>query len=107
MQQTSDLDSTILRLLGQLKGCVARLAGHYCPSQYCGCSSVGRAPPCQGGRREFEPRHPLQPSVETQCKATAGARAPSVIEERRAQAVFSLALSNNVSLAKIRTTSLG
>src|SRR5439155_10955200 len=44
---------------GQLKGCVAHLAGHYCPSQNCGCSSVGRAPPCQGGRREFEPRHPL------------------------------------------------
>ena len=61
MQQTSDLDSTILRLPEQLKGCVGRLAGHYCPSQNCGCSSVGRAPPCQGGRREFEPRHPLQP----------------------------------------------
>jgi ribosomal protein L11 methyltransferase len=61
MQQTSDLDSTILRLPEQLKGCVAQLAGHYCPSQNCGCSSVGRAPPCQGGRREFEPRHPLQP----------------------------------------------
>ena len=59
MQQTSDLDSTILRLPEQLKGCVAQLAGHYCPSQNCGCSSVGRAPPCQGGRREFEPRHPL------------------------------------------------
>ena len=63
MQQTSDLDSTILRLPEQLKGCVAQLAGHYCPSQNCGCSSVGRAPPCQGGRREFEPRHPLQPSL--------------------------------------------
>src|SRR5205823_1004827 len=63
MQQTSDLDSTILRLLGQLKGCVAPLAGHYCPSQNCGCSSVGRAPPCQGGRREFEPRHPLLTSL--------------------------------------------
>src|SRR6478672_9731049 len=62
MQQTSHLDSRILGLLEQLKGRVARLAGHYCPSQNCGCSSVGRAPPCQGGRREFEPRHPLQPS---------------------------------------------
>src|SRR4029077_7797113 len=59
MQQRSDLDSTILSIRRQLKGCVARLAGHYCPSQNCGCSSVGRAPPCQGGRREFEPRHPL------------------------------------------------
>ena len=26
----------------------------------CGCSSSGRAPPCQGGGSEFEPRHPLQ-----------------------------------------------
>ena len=26
----------------------------------CGSSSVGRAPPCQGGGREFEPRLPLQ-----------------------------------------------
>src|SRR5215216_5859897 len=61
MQQTSDLDSTILSIRRQLKGCMAGLAGHYCPSQNCGCSSVGRAPPCQGGRREFEPRHPLFP----------------------------------------------
>jgi ribosomal protein L11 methyltransferase len=44
-----------------IKGCVAQVAGHYCPSQNCGCSSVGRAPPCQGGCREFEPRHPLFP----------------------------------------------
>ncbi len=28
----------------------------------CGCSSSGRAPPCQGGGSEFEPRHPLQKS---------------------------------------------
>ena len=26
----------------------------------CGRSSSGRAPPCQGGGSEFEPRHPLQ-----------------------------------------------
>jgi hypothetical protein len=25
-----------------------------------GCSSSGRAPPCQGGGSEFEPRRPLQ-----------------------------------------------
>ena len=25
----------------------------------CECSSSGRAPPCQGGGSEFEPRHPL------------------------------------------------
>ena len=27
---------------------------------YCGFSSSGRAPPCQGGGSEFEPRNPLQ-----------------------------------------------
>ena len=26
----------------------------------CGFSSSGRAPPCQGGGSEFEPRNPLQ-----------------------------------------------
>ncbi len=30
----------------------------------CGCSSSGRAPPCQGGGSEFEPRHPLQKNKE-------------------------------------------
>ena len=29
----------------------------------CGCSSSGRAPPCQGGGSEFEPRHPLQKEI--------------------------------------------
>ena len=29
-------------------------------NQICGCSSSGRAPPCQGGGSGFEPRHPLQ-----------------------------------------------
>ena len=32
----------------------------------CGCSSSGRAPPCQGGGSEFEPRHPLQSNKERQ-----------------------------------------
>ena len=31
-----------------------------CKESTCGCSSSGRAPPCQGGGSEFEPRHPLQ-----------------------------------------------
>ena len=30
------------------------------PGRQCGFSSSGRAPPCQGGGSEFEPRHPLQ-----------------------------------------------
>ena len=29
-------------------------------NRICGCSSSGRAPPCQGGGSEFEPRQPLQ-----------------------------------------------
>ena len=33
----------------------------------CGCSSSGRAPPCQGGGSEFEPRHPLQTERSTVC----------------------------------------
>ncbi len=33
----------------------------------CGCSSSGRAPPCQGGGSEFEPRHPLQTDKERVC----------------------------------------
>ena len=32
----------------------------------CGCSSSGRAPPCQGGGSEFEPRHPLQQKAPSQ-----------------------------------------
>ncbi len=31
-----------------------------CKNEICGCSSSGRAPPCQGGGSEFQPRHPLQ-----------------------------------------------
>ena len=30
----------------------------------CGCSSAGRAPPCQGGCREFESRQPLESTYE-------------------------------------------
>lgn len=33
----------------------------------CGCSSFGRAPPCQGGGSEFEPRHPLHVSGDIRC----------------------------------------
>ena len=36
-------------------------------SERCGCSSSGRAPPCQGGGSEFEPRHPLQTDKERAC----------------------------------------
>ena len=33
----------------------------------CGHSSSGRAPPCQGGGSEFEPRCPLQMKKPTEC----------------------------------------
>ena len=39
------------------------------PTIICGCSSSGRAPPCQGGGSGFEPRHPLQ--VKSICNADA------------------------------------
>ncbi len=32
--------------------------------EFCGSSSSGRAPPCQGGGSEFEPRLPLQTKLE-------------------------------------------
>lgn len=43
---------------GRMCGVSPRLiAGRGSP---CGCSSAGRAPPCQGGARGFGPRHPLE-----------------------------------------------
>ena len=33
----------------------------------CGFSSSGRAPPCQGGGSEFEPRNPLQQPLHETC----------------------------------------
>src|SRR5580658_7449586 len=35
----------------------------------CGCSSVGRALPCQGRCREFESRHPLSPARPSRATA--------------------------------------
>src|SRR5256886_11830890 len=63
MQQVSHLDSTTLHAPRQLKVAWRGSMDIIASSQNCGCSSVGRAPPCQGGRREFEPRHPLQLSL--------------------------------------------
>ena len=34
----------------------------------CECSSSGRAPPCQGGGSEFEPRHSLQNKKRLLCR---------------------------------------
>ena len=34
---------------------------------FCGRSSVGRAPPCQGGRREFESLRPLHFRIASRC----------------------------------------
>lgn len=38
----------------------------------CGCSSVGRAPPCQGGGRGFKSRHPLQGKADALLKLRGG-----------------------------------
>ena len=35
----------------------------YHTEELCRCSSSGRAPPCQGGGSEFEPRHLLQQMI--------------------------------------------
>src|SRR6266436_6922865 len=40
MQQTSDLDSTILSIRRQLKGCVARLAGQIVPLKTAGVAQL-------------------------------------------------------------------
>ena len=39
----------------------------YNPFCRCECSSSGRAPPCQGGGSEFEPRHSLQNGAKKFC----------------------------------------
>ena len=38
----------------------------------CGRSSSGRAPPCQGGGSEFEPRRPLQTKPPVETKVSTG-----------------------------------
>eukprot|EP01136_Pigoraptor_vietnamica_P005764 Opistho-1_new@37829 len=53
------------------------------PRIQCGCSSVGRARPCQGRGHEFEPRYPLQktgsrrvwPPSQTKCGCSSVGRA--------------------------------
>ena len=44
-------------------------------NRICGCSSSGRAPPCQGGGSEFEPRQPLQ--TKSACQQTGAFRLPN------------------------------
>ena len=46
-----------LKMQGSLCGFESRLPRHF---DRCECSSVGRTPPSQGGRREFESHHSLQ-----------------------------------------------
>ena len=47
-------------------------------SKICGCSSSGRAPPCQGGGSEFEPRQPLHflKNHISACGCSSSGRAP-------------------------------
>src|SRR5437667_10876285 len=72
MRSTPRLDSKISRIFRSSKT-IKRLrhAGRWTllfPSKV-RVKLSGRAPPCQGGRREFEPRHPLQPALEAECRA--------------------------------------
>src|SRR5438034_11553235 len=100
MHSPGNLDSTIFDRREQLKGCVSRVARHYYSLLKCGCSSVGRAPPCQGGRREFEPRHPLQPSLGAERKSKAGASAPQRWRRRAAQSLQAIEFSLCICGAK-------
>ena len=59
----------------------------------CGFSSSGRAPPCQGGGSEFEPRNPLQLRRHSQ-----------VVRQRSAKPLFP---SSSLGVASIRTDSIG
>ena len=53
---------------------------HFKNTASCGFSSFGRAPPCQGGGSEFEPRNPLQVLFEAvvflKCGFSSSGRAP-------------------------------
>ena len=53
----------------------------------CGCSSSGRAPPCQGGGSGFEPRHPLHLEAET-LKAVGVSTSGSTVERAPSSATF-------------------
>ena len=51
---------------------------HRTGKRICGCSSSGRAPPCQGGGSEFEPRQPLHflKNHISVCGCSSSGRAP-------------------------------
>ena len=65
----------------------------------CGCSSSGRAPPCQGGGSEFEPRHPLQENQERVAFLISIWYCSQVVRPRSAKPLF--ASSNLASTSKI------
>ena len=52
----------------------------------CRCSSSGRAPPCQGGGSEFEPRHLLQKTVMPQPAGWPIGRHSQVVRQSSAKA---------------------
>ena len=58
----------------------------------CGCSSSGRAPPCQGGGSEFEPRHPLHFPITGHKARTISCNSPADCCSRRLDGAKPLSL---------------
>ena len=68
----------------------------------CGCSSSGRAPPCQGGGSEFEPRHPLQTNKERTCVPYFIRCHSQVVRQRSAKPSFPGSNPGGTSIKKSR-----
>ena len=60
MNFSTQIDENISEIFREKSLDISRLSDIIMEHLRCGCSSSGRAPPCQGGGSEFEPRHPLQ-----------------------------------------------
>src|SRR5207302_8003482 len=88
------LDSTILCLREQLKVASGESLDIIIRSYKRGCSSVGRAPPCQGGRREFEPRHPL--SRDWLCSLYIGVHSFKKVTIRKSDCLLTLHASRSM-----------
>ena len=54
----------------------------------CGCSSSGRAPPCQGGGGGFEPRNPLQNRTRSFVSDFYSRRHSQAVRQRSAKPLF-------------------
>ena len=59
MNFSTQIDENISEIFREKSLDILRLSDIIMEHLRCGCSSSGRAPPCQGGGSEFEPRRPL------------------------------------------------